>query len=89
MTYEIKKVDERGCGYAVVTLENGDTFGQWFRVSDTTDEAKFFVEVEEQLATAKERIAPRVPAVIDPKILEQVGVARQLPSRSIEVISRG
>ena len=89
MTYEIMSVDEEGNGYVVVTLANGDTFGQRFQASEITDEAKFFAEVEEQLHEAEARLKPQVPKMVDPKILAQVRQPRQLPSRLAEVISRG
>ena len=89
MTYEIVKVNEQGHGYAVVTLPNGETFGQRFQGLDITDEARFFAEIEEQLQVAEERIKPQVPKVIDPRILAQVRQPRQLPSRLAGVISRG
>ena len=81
MTYEITKVDEEGNGYAVVTLPNGDTFGQRFHASDVTDETKFFAEIEAQLQEVEERIKPKTPVVIDSRILTQIGQTRQLPSR--------
>ena len=89
MVYEIVNIDEKGNGYVVVTLPNGDSFGQLFRVSDATDETKFFAEVEEQLHEAEARLKPETPKIIDSRILAQVRQPRQLPSRLRGVISRG
>ena len=56
MTYRIVKVDNDGKGYAVVTQDDGSTFGQNFVVTGWGTQAEFLAMLEKELAGHADRL---------------------------------
>ena len=76
MEIEVKNVDVSGSGYAVVYADDGSSFGLQFRGLPVEDDALFEAALTEQVNAVITRMTPPPTKVMDPKILERVGVKK-------------
>jgi len=76
MELELQHVDESGNGYAVVYMEDGSSWGLRFRGLPIEDDAAFAAALMEAVSAQVAQTTPPPAKVMDPKILERIGVKK-------------